>query len=88
MPRGAIYERGNSYVTVSLFVPYLEVDEVGDVRQLGEELLELGHEVVRGDDDGAARLVHGVQDAVLPQVGVHRAHVDVLRIIYKAHYEI
>ena len=47
--------------------------------QLGQELLELGHEVVRGDDDGALRLVHGVQDAVLPEVGVHGAHMNVLK---------
>ena len=47
--------------------------------QLAQEPLKLGHEVVRGDDDGAPGLVHGVQDAVLPQVGVHRTHVDVLR---------
>ena len=33
---------------------------------------------MRGDDHGAAGLVHGVQNAVLPEVGVHGAYVDVL----------
>ena len=63
---------------MSLLEAYLEIDEVRDVGQLAKEPLKLGHEVVRGDDDGAPGLVHGVQDAVLPEVGVHCAHMDVL----------
>ena len=63
---------------MSLLEAYLEIDKVRDVGQLAKELLKLGHEVVRGDDDGAPGLVHGVQDAVLPEVGVHGADVDVL----------
>ena len=63
---------------ISSHCPYLEIDEVRDLGQLGQKLLELGHEIVRGDDDGAPGLIHGVQNAVLPEVGVHGAYVDVL----------
>ena len=49
-------------------------------RQLRQEALKLGQEFVRGDDDGAAGLAHGVQDALLPEVGVHRADADVLGV--------
>ena len=47
-------------------------------RQLWEEAFKQGQEIVGGDHDRAASLAHGVQDALLPEVGVHSADVDVL----------
>ena len=47
-------------------------------RQFWQETLKQGQEIVGGDHDGAAGLAHGVQDALLPEVGVHGADGDVL----------
>ena len=47
-------------------------------RQLWEEALKQGQEIVGGDHDRAASLAHGVQDALFPEVGVHRADGNVL----------
>ena len=50
----------------------LDEDEVLDRGRLLEHVLELGQELVRGDDVGDLGLVDAVRDGVVAEVGVQR----------------
>ena len=50
----------------------LHEDEVLDRGRLTQHVLELGQELVSGDDVGDLGLVDAVRDGVVPEVGVQR----------------